>query len=49
MEEDTKAPLKPHKIIIIYDGERPYYAAFADAAQEKRIIEILDERRSLPN
>lgn len=47
MDEDTiKRPKpKPHKTVIIYDGERPCYAAFADAAQEKKILEILNEPR----
>lgn len=47
MEEDTiKQPkLQSHKLILIIDGERPCYAAFADAAQEKKILEILNEPR----
>lgn len=52
MDEDTlKRPKpKPHKVVIIYDGERPYFAAFADAAQEKKIMEILlQNRRRIAN
>ena len=47
MDEDAlKRPKpKPHKVIIIFDGERPCYAAFADAAQEKKILAILNEPR----
>lgn len=52
MDEDTiKRPKpKPHKVVIIYDGERPCFAAFADPAQEKKILNILlGERRKLAN
>lgn len=47
MDEDTlKRPSpKPSKLVIIYDGERPYYAAYADEAQIKKIIAILAENR----
>lgn len=43
MDEDIKP--KPHKVIIIYDGERPYCAAFIDKEQEKKIMDILFEKR----
>lgn len=47
MEEDTSTRPKatPHKVIIILDGERPCYIGYADAAQEKKIMDILTERR----
>ena len=47
MDEDTlKRPSpKPSKLVIIYDGERLYYAAYADEAQIKKIIAILAENR----
>lgn len=50
MDEDTlKRPKpKPHKVIIILDGERPCYIDYVDAAQEKQILDILlDKRRRL--
>ncbi len=43
MDTDTKP--KPYKVIIIMDGERPCYVGFADKAQEKKIMDILLERR----
>ena len=47
MDTDTpKRPApKPQKLIIIFDGERPCFAAFADETQEKKILEILNETR----
>ena len=45
MDEDIRLKPTPQKVIIIYNGERPTYAAFIDAAQEKRILQILDEHR----
>lgn len=47
MEEDTKPKSTLHKVLVIYDGERPYIAAFIDAAQEKRILQILNEHRRI--
>ena len=43
MDEDIKP--KPQKIVIIMDGERPCYIGYADSTQEKKIMEILLERR----
>lgn len=40
---------KPHKIVIIFDGERPCCVAFVDEAQEKRILKILNEHRRIAN
>lgn len=34
---------RPYKVIIIYDGETPIYAAFVDTVQERRIMEVLKE------
>ena len=45
MEDDTKHKPKPHKVVLILDGERICFAAFADPEQEKRILEILNEPR----
>lgn len=47
MDEDTIKRPKPElrKPVLMLDGERPCYAAFADAAQEKKILEILNEPR----
>ena len=47
MDTDTpKRPApKPQKLIIIFDGERPCFAAFANETQEKKILEILNEPR----
>lgn len=41
MKEDERPKPQPHKTVIVMDGERLCYAAFADAAQEKEIAEIL--------
>lgn len=35
---------KPHKILIIYDGNRPCVATFIDAAEEKQILQILKNK-----
>lgn len=45
MEEDTKHKPKPQKVVLILDGERVCFAAFADPEQEKRILKILNEPR----
>lgn len=45
MGDDTRPEPKLHKIIVIYDGNVPCFAAFADAEQEKKILEILNEPR----
>lgn len=48
MDEDTKPKL--NKVIVIYDGERPCYAGFINAEQEKEIYNILfEKRRKLAN
>lgn len=45
-EEISKHPKpKPQKLVIILEGERPCFAAYADAAQEKKILDILNEHR----
>lgn len=45
-EERVKRPKpEPHKLVIIYEGERPCYAAFADEAQTKKVMQILTEPR----
>lgn len=47
MDTDTiKRPKpKPQKLVIILEGERPCFAAFADEAQERKILDILNEPR----
>lgn len=45
MEDDTKHKPKPHKVVLILDGDRICFAAFADPEQEKRILKILNESR----
>lgn len=32
---------EPQRVVIILDGERPCYIGYVDAAQEKKILEIL--------
>lgn len=41
MDEKKRPKPKPHKLVLMFDGERLYYAAFADAEQEKKILKIL--------
>ena len=40
MDEPKPRP-KPHKLVLIFDRERLFFAAFADEAQEKKILKIL--------
>lgn len=40
--DDNKTPeQKPHKTVIVLEGDKVCYAAFADAEQEKKIFSIL--------
>mgnify|MGYP007111671269 CR=1 FL=1 len=41
MKEDERPKPQLHKIVVVLDGERLCYMAFADAAQEKEIERIL--------
>ena len=38
---------KPHKTIIIYEGNRPCVVAFIDQAKEQKILAIIDEGRHI--
>lgn len=35
---------RPKKLVIIFDGDNICFAGYADAAQEKKIMELLKDR-----